>query len=63
MSNPDPRAESETYYDWLKNKIYEETGLVKAGKNEDEEEEWIGTRDKFIEAERLLEIALDEKEF
>ncbi len=58
MSQPIISAEREEFYHQAKEKAYKEAGLIKDG----EDGEWIGTHEKWVEADKLLEYALNNPE-
>jgi hypothetical protein len=47
------------YYEAMKERAYTEAGLVFSGKNEDGENEWIGTQKRWDLATELLDKYLE----
>lgn len=60
MSQPNPKAEQQEAYEQLRRDTFIEAGLVYSGKNEEGEDEFIGTEAQWHEYETLLDEKLNE---
>jgi hypothetical protein len=63
MSQPNIEAEKAEYFEELKKKCYLDAGLVLWGCNSDGELEYVGTSDKWREAEENYQEAINNYEY